>query len=160
MSIFDPDQKCPSALETESAGQGHGATRAFMDAGELEQHSDAPPAPNGNGPDAVPTDLSLGEDWEADGRSKDFVEPPVILEKDYFALTDAEKAEVPRDARGLPYGYWAWSREAWDRYGRENPRTPEAGPPLEVNSEGFARNRPQQGRKMRRRKSSLAAPAI
>jgi RecA-family ATPase len=52
-----------------------------------------------------------------------------ISEDDYFALTDEEKWEVPRDARGLPFGYWTWSKEAWNRYGQENPRTPDAGRP-------------------------------
>ena len=57
-----------------------------------------------------------------------------------------EKWEVARDARGLPFGFWDWAPEGQRRYNRENPR--QEPPPrkrLEVNSEGFARNRPQQG---------------
>jgi AAA domain len=91
----------------------------------------------------VPTDLSLGEDWYDDARSKNYVAPEPISEDDYFALPDEEKWDVPRDARGLPFGYWTWSKEAWNRYGQENPHTPDARrprPPLEVNSEAFARN--------------------
>src|ERR1700730_17916934 len=57
-----------------------------------------------------------------------------------------EKWEVARDARGLPFGFWDWAPEGQRRYNRENPR--QEPPPrkrLEVNYEGFARNRPQQG---------------
>jgi hypothetical protein len=57
--------------------QGQGAFGAFVDASELEQNS-VPPPPNSNGPDAVPSDLSLGEDWHDDARSKDYVEPAHI----------------------------------------------------------------------------------
>lgn len=108
-----------------------------------------PATPNGKAInlDDIP-DLSLGEDWHADGRSKDHIEPPPISAEAYFDLTDEEKREVARDAQGRPYGYWSWSQEAWNTYGRENPRTPIAGPPrerLEVNSGGFSRNRTHQG---------------
>jgi hypothetical protein len=85
---------------------------------------DAPanlPTENSGG-DNVPVDLSLGEDWEDDGRSEDHVEPLPISADAYFALTDEEKGQVPRNAMGLPFGYWSWSKEAWSRYGQENPR--------------------------------------
>ena len=69
--------------------------------------------------ESVGDTVPLGEDWRNDGRSKDFVEAET-----YFALTDEGKAAVARDNRGLPLGYWLWSKEAWERYYRENPRVP------------------------------------
>ena len=53
----------------------------------------------------------------------------MITAATYFALTDEGKAAIARDKRGLPLGYWLWSPEDTARYYRENPRTPNAGPP-------------------------------
>jgi AAA domain len=79
--------------------------------------------------DRVPIDLSLGEDYESHRPYDDHVEPPGITEDDYFALPPEERMEVPRDAQGRPIGYWSWSKEAWEKYHRENPRQTEYEPP-------------------------------
>ena len=97
-----------------------------------------------SGSDNVPIDLSLGEDWEDDARSEDHVEPPPISADAYFALTDEEKGQVPRDAKGLPFGYWWWSKEAWSKYCQENPRTASAEPAAR-NSRASSPLRPMSG---------------
>lgn len=79
-------------------------------------------------PDNIP-DLSLGEDWNDDDRSKEYVEPDPISAEAYFALNDDEKGLVDRDAMGKPFGYYSWPKEAWERYGQENPGTRNDGPP-------------------------------
>jgi hypothetical protein len=114
--------------------EGPDALRAHMDVSEPVSIDDN---------DLVPTDFSLGGEHHESSYGE-HVEPEPVSEEVYFALTDEEKREVPRDALGRPFGYWTWSNEAWNRYHRENPRTPNAGPPrerLEVNPEGFCRNR-------------------
>jgi hypothetical protein len=97
MSIFAPDQKCSKPMTGQRGANAAAANEADAPANLPTENS---------GRDNVSIDLSLGEDWEDDGRSEDHVEPPPISADAYFVLTDEEKGEVPRDARGLPLGYW------------------------------------------------------
>jgi RecA-family ATPase len=79
------------------------------------------PDAEGGEDEIIATDFSLGGEHRESSYSE-FVEPEQISADDYFALTDDEKRKVPRDDRSLPIGYWFWSQEARNRYGRENPR--------------------------------------
>jgi AAA domain len=89
----------------------------------------------------IATDFSLGgEHFES--AYADFVEAQPLSADDYFALTDEEKRECPRDSRGLPIGYWLWSQEAWKRYGQENQRQERTGPKIPPNGEDKAPEKP------------------
>lgn len=75
----------------------------------------------------ITTDFSFGGE-HGESSYSEFVEPDPIPANDYFALTDAEKAEAERDYRGLPIGYWYWSLDDQGKYNQENPRQEQARP--------------------------------
>jgi hypothetical protein len=93
--------------------EGPDTLRAHMDVSEPTSIDDN---------DLVPTDFSLGGEHRESSYGE-HVEPEPVSEEVYFALTDEEKREVPRDAQGQPFGYWTWSKEAWNLYtGRTHAR--------------------------------------